>query len=115
MGFSEWGILLESKTDLENLLKLVEEHNGLDLEAETLDFYSVLEFQNKKYACIGNGGGGEVSSQFIRKSNKKYKFKKILYPFKKPKTWNECDKYLWKKESMDEKIPLGLSDVIKLE
>jgi hypothetical protein len=104
MGMSEWGIELTQQADIDALLKMIADHNLARL-AEDLRFHAIIVHDGQKFACIGNGGGREETSEFIEKYP--YNFKTIYYPFLKPSWWNSCDDYLWKAKT-DNDVPKNI-------
>lgn len=113
MGFSEWGILIKSQDDIIHLLEIIKRHNEKEDSSqkygESLTLYSIIEYEKKKYACIGNYGGRDLTSEYLFKNAK---FKKIYYPFEKPEGWfdNKKFKYLWQSKNI---IPNNLWNMIK--
>jgi len=96
MGTSEWGIGLADAKQYQVLKELIEEHNKSEEAGEELDFHCLLRFEGAIYACIGNSGGRELTSDFIQKHGYDNRFAKIFYPFEKPDGWYECKDSIWK-------------------
>lgn len=99
MGRFEWGIFIETKTDLSELLWIINEHNRRKywgMIGEELELCCVFKFDNKICACISNNGGREETSEFL---NFYIHEKNILFPFNKPSKWYVHRDYLWQKQS----------------
>jgi len=93
MGKSEWGIQINSDKNLNSLKKIVSDHN--DKFSEKLEIYCIIHYDNKLYACIGNLGGREQTTEFI-KNHSDFDFAEFYEPFNKPTWWNDCQDYIWK-------------------
>ncbi len=112
MGKSEWGFLIESDKDLNLLKQIIQEHNNggtsdseqmhkKQMYGEELFFYAILTHNNKFYACVGNGGGREYTSDFFMS-----KWTGIIYyPFNKPNWWLKCQNYVWKTSNKEDNVP----------
>jgi hypothetical protein len=111
MGRSEWGIHLRNQEDFNALLKLIDDHNQNEHKAEALDFYSVIHYNNKIFACVGNGGGRDATTNFIETYS--YQFAQVYYPFDKPDDWWTTPTYLWKKMAREDKIPTNLWETVQ--
>jgi hypothetical protein len=95
MGRSIWTILIETKEDVRRVRELKEMHNRIaecgseeELEevGEKFEEREWIVYYKKKYWYnLVNGGGGEYTSDWIKK-NKPEKMV-VWYPFNKPKGW----------------------------
>lgn len=94
MGRSEWVFLVQSKSDVDEVVTLVNKHNtceNFDLIGEELEVYALLKRNkmDKYYLCVGNGGGREQTSQFIVTNYKK--IKTVFFPFNKPQWFSKSN------------------------
>lgn len=99
MGLSEWGILIRTNHDITLLKQCICDHNSNEEEGEVgeeLDLYCFLKFNNNIWACIGNEGGRNFTSNFLDRWYNEHNIPiNIYYPFDKPNGWSECKDYIW--------------------
>lgn len=58
---------------------------------EDLDVTCVLRFQGRLWMCLGNGGGGSLTSSFLHSRLPRHT---IYWPFGKPAGWLDCQDYV---------------------
>ena len=136
MGRSEWGIRVTSNADIEHVQGVVAAHNALATSAaelpeikydggggddddgayasqpryevgEELGIYALLRYHGGIWLCIGNGGGAEETSCFLKKHLSSRMTGDMLCPHAKPPGWYTCTDYVWQAENRDDAIPLA--------
>ena len=89
MGRSEWGICVNSSDDIKAFLAMLTAHDAQPCESklrgEDLDFGLIVRYNGYLFACCRNLGGGECTSEFIRRYC--HSFPRIYFPFAKPDDW----------------------------
>jgi hypothetical protein len=100
MGISEWGIQIKNQADLQHIIDLVKLHNecsNQDIVGEELVLCAILKYNENLYVCLGNGGGRDLTSRFLRKN---YSGKSEIYlPFNKPDWWHDTKNCIWRSSS----------------
>lgn len=101
MGRSEWVFLIKDQNMLNGIIDLVNEHNRRseqeDDMGEELHMGCIIRRTTdggrvEYYLCVGNGGGRDYTSKFIKENYKGV----VFYPFAKPSWWMDCQDYVWK-------------------
>lgn len=125
MGRAEYAFKITSRDDVTRWLTILKEHNECkdwDAVGETLVVTCVLDFNKNytrkaghvgKYLLAVNGGGRELTANFIRQRSRPGDVA-FLTSVKPPK-WHDCQEYLWEasREQCDEETdPLTLVDEI---